>query len=99
MSNDPLITAAFETVRLGELSLVTNLLDGWKHWRGFVPLLPEEWARTPRLFLVTDKLDNLPKYRQDHFRTGQIDPIGCHFLRDVAVSGHLYLFSVTAHLG
>ena len=74
---------------LGQPVTLAAALDGWTGW---VSVAPGEWRGPgPGLGVVPDR----PEYaywQANYQRIDPVPPLRCHFLRDITVCGHGYLF-------
>jgi hypothetical protein len=74
---------------LGQPAALAEALAGWK---GSVSVTPGEWRGPgPGLSVVPDT-PGYAYWQSNYQRVDPVPPLRCHFLRDVAVCGHGYLF-------
>lgn len=69
------------------------LADAWADWSGFVLLHPGEQSRTPLPFVATRDMEAVEWFRSNYEQTSLVHPLGCHFIRDLQITGQGYAFS------
>lgn len=66
--------------------------DALRSWNGYVEVAPAETARRPDLRLAPGAPVDPREFMAEHGHVGPVRTVGCHFLRNVHVSGMLYAF-------
>ena len=67
--------------------------DAWRHWAGFIQLLPGERTRQAPGFMPTDEMPNRDWFAHVHAQTADVPPLGCHLVGDAVITGQGYVFS------
>ncbi len=81
-----------QTVAIETLGSPAELAAGLAEWKGSVTVVPEEWRGPgPGLSVIPDKAE-YAYWQSNYQRINAVPALQCHFLRNLAVCGHGYLF-------
>ena len=81
-----------KTMAIETLGQATDLAAAFAQWSGSVSVAPGEWRGPgPGLSVVPDEAQ-YAYWQSNYHRIDPVPPVQCHFLRNVAVCGHGYLF-------